>query len=380
MKPVNNEHAEICEKRRKLLKMHAMFSKLKASNMVQVVNSRNKLLRCALCGVMMLFTVFTTHSYYQTSIRYQSGKIVSKLNKPIHKHLLSSPVLPTDSETTAVPLCTSQQRLSYIRRQFDKYNMTSSPKANLLVNDEKRLAYCFIAKCGSSTMKRFLAFLSKGTRYKDLTGSIHSANRLRKQFGLRTMTSSAVQKLHDYRKFVVIRNPMDRFLSAFHDKLLNDKTSFYRSLVDGKLRGRYANATKLLKFTKAVLLGLRDDHWAPYARKCQFEKINYDDVIRIESFRHDIKPILEFAHSNLTVVSKVSNFHYRRNSTKASDTIEQTVVKPKYMPEYHQIAVEDLVELKQIYMNDLRLFGYEFDVTTLVASCSMTDERGQTCC
>ena len=349
-------------------------------NIVKAVRPRTKLLPCALCGITILFATFTTQSYYQTSIRYQSGEIVSKLNKTLHKHLPSSTVLSADSETTAVPLCTSQQRLNYIRRQFNKFNVTSSPDANFLVNDEKRLAYCFIAKCGSSTMKRFMSFLNKGADYKDLKGSIHSTKRLREQFGLRVMTSLDVQKLHDYRKFVVIRNPMDRFLSAFHDKLLNEKTSHYRSSVDRKLRGRYVNGTKFLKFTKAVLLGLENAHWKSYARRCQFAKINYDDVIRIESFRHDIKPILEFAHSNLSVVSKVSSFHYRRNSTKASDTIEQTVVKPKYMSEYRQIAKEDLVKLKQMYINDLRLFGYEFDVTTLVASCSMTDERGQTCC
>ena len=80
-------------------------------------------------------------------------------------------------------------------------------------------------------------------------------------------------------------------------------------------------------------------------------------------------------------IASVSEYHHRRNSTRAHDVIvDDATIKPKYLNDYQEIAKEDLRQLKNLYRDDLRLFGYDFDVDTLVASCSMTNERGETCC
>ena len=80
-------------------------------------------------------------------------------------------------------------------------------------------------------------------------------------------------------------------------------------------------------------------------------------------------------------VANVSEYNYRRNSTRANDVIvDDTTVEPKYLHDFRVIPEKDLKQLKRLYKNDLRLFGYDFDVDTLVASCSMTNERGETCC
>ena len=158
---------------------------------------------------------------------------------------------------------------------------------------------------------------------------------------------------------------MDRFLSAFHDKVL---------------QGNSPNGTKLVRFTKTVLNGKRDEHWNPYAARCNFPAVDYDDVIRIETFRNDVSALLTYTHSNFSVLLETSKFHFRRESTKAADVLREPLVRPKHLQEFSDVSTNDLIELKSLYKNDLRLFGYEFDVDTLVASCSMTDERGVTCC
>ena len=279
---------------------------------------------------------------------------------------LASPSPTSSSSSSSVPICTSQQRLNYIRQQHRKYNMTSrATAATLVVSDKHRLAYCFTPKCGSSTMKRFMATLT-GTAvdFRQLRGSIHTSRRLR-QFGLRLVSSKHIHTISDYRKFVVIRNPMDRFLSAFHDKVL---------------QGNSPNGTKLVRFTKTVLNGKRDEHWNPYAARCNFPAVDYDDVIRIETFRNDVSALLTYTHSNFSVLLETSKFHFRRESTKAADVLSEPLIRPKHLQEYSDVSTNDLIKLKHLYKNDLRLFGYEFDVDTLVASCSMTDERGVTCC
>ena len=53
---------------------------------------------------------------------------------------------------------------------------------------------------------------------KKIAHGVHTNPNL-KQLGLRFVSTADVETIKDYRKIVVVRNPMDRFLSAFHDKL-----------------------------------------------------------------------------------------------------------------------------------------------------------------
>ena len=282
--------------------------------------------------------------------------------------------------TSSVSLCTSQQRLAYIRQQFQKHNVTSR-HARLFINDEKRLAYCAITKMASSTLKQFLVKLTSKAAANEPVKHIrvHKARILR-QYGIRIISTRAadLRTIKDYRKIVVIRHPLDRLLSAFHDKFFHGEKWAYSSMVRRKLANRNVTGSKLQRFVKAVAMyGLRNGHWNPYSRLCHFTGVDYDDVIRVETFRHDIQLFLEQIGLN---VSDLVSHHVRRESSKVNDLRQDSTVKPKYLNDYSEIPTDDLIRLKQIYADDLRLFGYDFDVNTLVASCSMTDKRGVTCC
>ena len=302
------------------------------------------------------------HSLRDSSTSFKRSR--STVSPLARNNNSSSPLSPS------VPVCTSQQRLNYIRQQYRKYNMTShaataAAASSLVVNDKKRMAYCFIPKCGSNTMKRFMAILTGNAKLRELLGNIHSPKRLA-HFGLCIVSSDDVHTISDYRKFVVIRHPLDRFLSAFHHVVLNRNSS--------------ANPLKLVQFIELVVNGTNNKHWDPFAARCNFAFVDYDDVIRIETFRHDVKALLEYTNSNFSVLLKTSKYHFRRESTKKADAVNEPIVKPKSLQEFSNVPRNDLIKLKNLYKNDLRLFGYEFDVDTLVASCSMTDERGVTCC
>ena len=305
----------------------------------------------------------------------------------------SEPVrLQTWTDRSSVPVCTSQERLNYIRRQYRRYNVTSA-HSKLLVNDAKRVAYCYIEKCGSITMKAFMTALNNRSEHKTLKTDIHIPRNL-KQLGLRFVKTTDVKTIADYKKFVVIRHPMDRLLSAYHDKLRTRKKANLRVVVNHKdgnrtqqslydaLHLRNITEVKLERFVSAVVRGVEDKHWNPYStHACDFSTLHFDDVIRIETFRHDMQPLLDYAHSSMDDVANVSEYNYRRKSTRANDVIvDDPTVEPKFLNDYRDVAKEDLRQLKNLYRDDLRLFGYDFDVDTLVASCSMTNERGETCC
>ena len=231
-------------------------------------------------------------------------------------------------------------------------------------------------------MKRFMASLTgKADPVKLRHGYVHAPATLRR-YGLRFVSTDDVQTIKDYRKIVVIRHPLDRFLSAYYDKFTRGKTWIWTSRVDRHLRRRAVNGSRLQRLVTAVVHGLQNLHWSPIGRRCSFPTVDYDDVIRIETFRHDIhvEPVLEYAHADVNNIFNLSEYHHRRNSTRANDSVYHTTVKPKLLNDFSEISFADLVKLKQRFERDLGILGYDFDVNTLVASCSMTDERGETCC
>ena len=135
------------------------------------------------------------------------------------------------------------------------------------------------------------------------------------------------------------------------------------------------------RFAKRVASGFREPHFQPFARDCGFSHVDYDDVIRIESYRHDFEPVVRYTGSNMSVVLRVSAGHFRRNSTKAQDKIvDQTTVEPAHLADYTDVSARTLEKLKTMYKLDLELFGYDFDTATRTAICKLTDDNGNTCC
>ena len=214
----------------------------------------------------------------------------------------------------------------------------TSRASNLLVDDKRRLAYCFIEKCGSSTMKRFMASLTGNVDPKALHfASVHPQATLRR-YGLRFVSTDDVQTIKNYRKFVVVRHPLDRFLSAYYDKFTHDKKASWTSKVRKHLKSNTMNGTSLQLFVKAVVRGLKEPHWNPIGRRCSFPTVDYDDVIRIETFRHDIEPVVEYANASMSALFNLSKYHYRRNSTRANDFVDHTAVKPKLLNDYSEVS------------------------------------------
>ena len=229
-------------------------------------------------------------------------------------------------------------------------------------------------------MKQLLVKLtSKAAGNKTVKHIRVHKDKIVRRYGLRFISTRAadLRTIKDYRKIVVIRNPLDRLLSAFHDKFFHNSKKRYLKTVRRKLGSRHVNASSLHRLVKAVLYGLRNVHWDSYSRRCNFAGVDYDDVIRVETFQRDIQLFLEYLDMN---VSDLSSHNVNRERSKANDLSKvSSMVKPKYLIDYREIPTNDLIRLKQFYANDLRLFGYDFNVDTLVASCSMTDERGVMC-
>ena len=89
---------------------------------------------------------------------------------------------------------------------------------------------------------------------RDLQGQELWLNDVQKRFGLRIVDERSLHTIAGYRKFVVVRHPLDRFVSAFNDKILtqiNPDGPFRQELLKF-LNGAFSNATEFQRFTRAV--------------------------------------------------------------------------------------------------------------------------------
>ena len=126
--------------------------------------------------------------------------------------------------------------------------------------------------------------------------------------------------------------------------------------------------------------GAFNDHWMPYADTCMLEHIDYDDVIRLESFQHDLQPIVEYTGMTIEDVLSPSVTVNVNRVKNARTKVHQTFVEPAKLQAFSNISSANIIRLNKQHRTDFELFGYEFDEKHFVASCKIQTESGSFCC
>ena len=279
--------------------------------------------------------------------------------------------------TSSVPICTSSERLQYIKAQIARHGVPSKQHLSLLANDDKRLAVRIIRKCASSSMEQFLVLAGGKYKLSDVDGDNLWRPEVQRSYGLRRVDQQSLHTIANHRKIVVVRNPMDRFVSAFNDLIILRDPGQFRQPMRDWLPPEHRNATLFQQFTKAILSGFTNTHWQPQAPAICFQDINYDDVIRMESFRHDLEPIVTgYLGLEWSTVSDATRNVKRTNLSTPTDT----VVKPRRLPILGEISKTEVRQLKEMYRSDFDLLGYDFDVDSLTTSCKIVTSDGKVCC
>ena len=105
---------------------------------------------------------------------------------------------------------------------------------HLLYDDEKKLVYCYAPKTGCTNMKQSFVQINGIYTHKELqTLNVTHEDHLYKAHSLAKLSSSQRNyRLNNYFKFTVVRNPLERLLSAWSRYLspLFHKVPFLRKL------------------------------------------------------------------------------------------------------------------------------------------------------
>ena len=224
--------------------------------------------------------------------------------------------------------------------------------------------YCFIPKVACSTFKTLM--MSSAARLpvtkivaKYKTGRIHHAWKWNNVRVLPSYNETGrSHRLNTYFKFMAVRHPFDRLLSAWIDKIefTNRESPVSLSNLTEEHYSRFH------QFVSDVASGRMSDHWEPQSYQCDPCRWEYDSIVKLETANEDFPLIL----SKLNAPNGEPNSIPTLNIKSPVSPSEKLSILTKFYAGVNASVIESLLH---IYRNDFSLFGYTWDVATAVAGC-----------
>ncbi|XP_072030649.1 carbohydrate sulfotransferase 11-like [Amphiura filiformis] len=244
-------------------------------------------------------------------------------------------------------------------------------KNTLIVDDEHKLLYCFVPKIACTNWKQ--VFLVLGRIYKSTNDvSQYLANRsMRKLKTFRNLQKDERTRiLNTYTKFIFVRHPFSRLLSAFKNKLSPDssfeRAQYWRNTIGTQIM--YKNR-RLNPLNRTSLLDLKhydlrfeefvrhvgnpshplpqNKHWKEISERCYPCDINYDVIGKFETLNEDARYILKLA--------KVHDVEFPKPDASSPTNSSNLTTLEAY---YEQVPKQDMQNLIRRYRLDFELFGY----------------------
>lgn len=233
---------------------------------------------------------------------------------------------------------------------------------HILVNDEHRFLYCYVPKVACSNWKRVLKVLSGALANVNVKVKMDHRSDL---LFLSDFSSEEIRhRLRHYFKFIFVREPMARLLSAYRNKFgeIEAYQRKYGAEIVRRYRKGYAKAKKIagndVTFTEFVRYLIDEDpermneHWMPISNLCQPCAIQYDFIGSYERLESDAAYVLERVGAPQRVRFPERQTWYRP-VTKETLHYYLCTVPQKF-----------LKELLPKYILDFSLFGYSLPNTT----------------
>jgi hypothetical protein len=233
---------------------------------------------------------------------------------------------------------------------------------NMVVNDQLRTIYCTIGKAASSSWRKVILVAAGVIKVDNLDSLRYTSVRKK---GLRYLRSLRHHKgkqisfyLDNYFKFMFVRHPFDRLVSAYRDKFRMQPDYFkkYGRKIIEQYRGANASAESLqtgndvtfVEFIRFLVDGGTKDpdlHWSPQHSLCRPCEIKYDFIGHYETLWTDAKIVL----TKLGVANNITFPQWLSNKT----------IVDSYQAMFASVPQQYVVQLRQIYAKDFELFGYE---------------------
>ena len=160
-------------------------------------------------------------------------------------------------------------------------------------------------------------------------------------------------RIKTYFKFLFVREPLKRLLSAYKDKFIGRDAKLSRldrQYIINKYRpqdlnknGNFVSFAEFIKYFSEDIP--RNQHWRQYEKLCHPCLVNYTFIGHLETMAEDAPLLLKTAGIDDRVT-----FPPIHASTNTDEVLEY----------YSQVPTEYTKRLGELYRSDFEMFGYEY--------------------
>ncbi|KAL0119826.1 hypothetical protein PUN28_007926 [Cardiocondyla obscurior] len=300
------------------------------------------------------------------SLRYASPKYMSVMYAVTSGIMPRAPMSQNQMEDVRHELDRRRQWVTRVCETIDsKRSHPDATLKNMIIDTEHNVSWCPIYKAASSTWMNYFAVL-KGASTDAITDLVRRdliqiSDIVKQKYRQNVDFNKTYEKVSKTKKFLIVRHPLERLLSAYRDKLEHmQNREYYYKRFGRRIVLKYrqpGNATTKLEPTFAEFLRFIvsekhfDEHWIPYYRTCEPCIIRYDYILKFETLERDQNFLIQ--ETNL------SEYLHERNYSQNINPMG--VTNRKILHEYIQgISRSLLDEVNKIYENDYKLFNYSY--------------------
>nr|SVE94461.1 EOG090X0C3N [Simocephalus serrulatus] len=236
---------------------------------------------------------------------------------------------------------------------------------HIIVDEEHRLLYCYVPKVACTNWKRLLMVLmGKANTTNPLSIVADDSHRMHVFRRLNNYTGEEIRyRLDHFMKFMFIRHPFERLLSAFRNKFSQNFSSsdYFRSRYgrhiikqyranaseESLVRGHDVTFREFVQYIidpRTVARVAFNEHWRPMVDLCLPCTIQYNVIGKYETLMDDAWLVLEKAQ-----LSRLVSFPRSDRPSNTNSLIEEYT---------SQLSREELLHLYHVYEMDFRLFDY----------------------
>ena len=277
------------------------------------------------------------------------------------------------------------ERIAHIKHYCQTHSHKQMDSSGYIVTNHKRsIGYCPVPKCSSSS---FLYLMQ--TANKSSTCGVLNSNTV-----VYPLDKCGIHKVFFRRPlspipflFSVIRNPFDRIVSMYYDKVVNRDKTFdtFRRYVHQMYGRQKANEnqtevifTRYVDFLLDLWLGRSSYrprfherfHVFPYTQFCDFCRLDYKFIARLETKDRDF----------LVLAEKIGHGTSVKNLNKNFNKVFPASSAQKYRKEWIGVTASKRDALYEMYKHDFEMFGYHYDRTHNSIECFINSENGRRCC
>ena len=240
-------------------------------------------------------------------------------------------------------------RRSCKSQKLNKAKLDKSELRYIIVSDKYKTMYCYIPKVACTQWNTVFLSLDNRTNVTN----VHDPKYFK---FLNQYSDKDVEfRLKTYFKFLFVREPLERLVSAYVNKFVNHQwewrhiLQYSKEIVDS-YRQEYRDADDNVTFTKFIfyLTGAGFDnnrHWNLYDKLCHPCAIHYDFIGHFENMPKEASYVLR--KTGMDRVATFPPFYSHNTSAKMAE-------------KYSEVPRWKIIELANAYQKDFEMFSYPF--------------------